>query len=71
MKDLGRGQTEGIDVPDVTGLPRVRVQPVVVPGDLFVGTGLGDGEQAVVMLALATPGALVGLDDAAARRHAR
>jgi predicted nucleic acid-binding protein len=71
VQELGRGQAEGIALPDVTAFPWVRVQSVVVPAGLLLGTDLGDGEQAVLGLALAIPGALVVLDDAAARQEAR
>lgn len=71
VQELARGQAEGVEVPDVRGLPWVRVQAVRVPVGLFRGTDLGDGEQAVLALALVTPDAVVVLDDAAARRQAR
>jgi hypothetical protein len=67
--EIAAGRAQGVDLPDLTALPWVRVQSAplsaVAPGDL------GAGELSVLSLAAARPGAVVVLDDGLARRYAR
>lgn len=68
VQELADGRALGVALPVPEQLPWVQVQaPAAAPGGAGAGT-LGAGEQAVLALALATPNALVLLDDGRARR---
>ena len=68
-REIAAGQEQGVNLPDLTALPWIHLEPVTIPA---AATGdLGAGELAVLTLAGARPGSLVVLDDALARRYAR
>jgi len=70
VEELAAGRAHGLDLPDPHDLPWITVRaPISVPA-LPLITDLGPGETQVLMLALESPGAIVILDDALARRVA-
>ena len=69
-EELAAGRSLGVPLPDPANLDWVRIAE---PSDvrlLAMVADLGAGERASLALALATPDALVILDDLLARRHA-
>lgn len=70
LSELSEGRLRGVDLPDIEELSWVTVRtPLSAPATSLVAD-LGPGEAQVLMLALETPGAIVVLDDALARRFA-
>jgi predicted nucleic acid-binding protein len=68
-REIAAGREQGVNLPDLTASPWIRLEPVTIPA---VATGdLGAGELAVITLAGARPGSVVVLDDGLARRYAR
>lgn len=70
-EEIERGTRLGIPLPRVGDFAWLRVRSVMAAGTLPLVTDLGAGEREVLALALETPGHLVLLDDAWARRCAR
>ena len=71
VAELAEGARRGIAVPDPPGLSWVSVESVRGTALIQLVADLGAGEREVMALATQRPGALVILDDARARRHAR
>jgi predicted nucleic acid-binding protein len=69
--ELAEGRLHGIDLPDAESMSRFNVLRVSVPQPILGLKSLGRGEREVLALALISPAALVLLDDAVARQHAR
>lgn len=69
--EIERGTRLGVFLPRIEDLVWLHVRPVKAAGTLPLVTDLGAGEREVLALALETPGHLVLLDDAWARRCAR
>lgn len=69
--ELAQGRARGVALPDAASLPWATVRPVRQGTVLPLVTDLGPGEREVLALAVETPGSLVLIDDALARRHAR
>ena len=71
MQELADGRALGVALPVLEQVPWVQVQaPVATQGWQVVST-LGAGEREALALALATPNALLLLDDGRARRFGR
>ena len=68
--ELSKGAAAGWDVPDVGGLPWIRIRVPASTPALPLASGLGRGEAGVLALALESTNPLVILDDAVARRAA-
>ena len=71
VNELAQGRARGVALPDPASLPWVTVRRVRERTLLPLVANLGSGEREVLALAADTPGALVLLDDAIAKRHAR
>lgn len=69
--ELAEGRARGVALPDLGSLSWVTVRSVRQPALLPLVTDLGPGEREVLALGAETPGSLILLDDALARRHAR
>lgn len=69
--ELRQGELKGIDVPDLSKLAWVIVQPVTSFDLQQVPAGLDAGEREALALALGRNDPLLLLDDAAARRQAK
>jgi len=69
--ELSQGRALGINLPDLSLLPWIGVGQVRDGALLPMVTDLGGGEREALAMALETPGALLLLDDALARRYAR
>ena len=69
--ELAEGCLHGVDLPDAEAMSRFRVLVVTVPQSIQLLKSLGSGEREVLALASASADALVLLDDAVARQHAR
>jgi predicted nucleic acid-binding protein len=70
-QELQQGRTQGLNLPETETLSWLRIKIATGHQAISAASGLGPGEREVLALALATPDALVLLDDARARRHAR
>jgi predicted nucleic acid-binding protein len=69
-QELDTGRKQGVDVPDVGGLPWIVIQPVASAALVPVVVDLGQGEAEVIALGLERGGSLLILDDQLARRIA-
>ena len=69
--ELNEGLARGIDLPDFRSIPWITVRQPSGRPMLPLVTDLGPGEREVLALGVETPGALLILDDAIARRYAR
>lgn len=70
VAELGRGISLGVSLPDVRGLPWIRVERVCLTPPLMPAD-FGAGEREVLTLAAQTADCLALIDDARARHHAR
>lgn len=70
VAELAEGREQGVDLPDLADLAWVTVRAPQSSAAAPLIADLGPGETQVLMLALESPGALVVLDDARARRVA-
>jgi predicted nucleic acid-binding protein len=68
--ELLTGKTLGIDLPDLSELNWLSVRPLLNRPAVPLVHDLGPGETEVLMLGLESPGAVLILDDALARRIA-
>lgn len=71
VSELRAGAARGIDLPALESLDWVICRRVAGGPLLPLVTDLGAGEREVLALAVESPGSLVVLDDAVARRYAR
>jgi predicted nucleic acid-binding protein len=62
-EELETGRKQGIDAPDVGGLPWIVIRPVESAALVPVVVDLGRGEAGVIALGLETGGSLLVLDD--------
>ena len=69
VREIAAGRQQGVDLPDFAALPWLKVESS--PTLVVAPTDLGAGEVGALSLAGASPGAVVILDDALARRYAR
>jgi predicted nucleic acid-binding protein len=69
--ELQAGAQRGVDVPQVSALPWLRVVPVVSVTSIPMVMDLGRGEAEVIALGLEQAGSRLILDDTLARRIAR
>jgi predicted nucleic acid-binding protein len=70
FSELAEGRAQGVDLPNLDGLTWVTARSPLSALATSLIADLGPGETQVLMLALETPGAIVVLDDAHARRVA-
>jgi predicted nucleic acid-binding protein len=68
--ELAVGRESGVNLPDISALDWVTIRRPASTRAVPLVSDLGPGETEVLMLALESPGALVILDDALARRVA-
>jgi uncharacterized protein len=71
VHELAEGRTRGISLPDPAACSWIRVAAVRESDLLSLAPNLGPGEREAIALAVQTPGSLLLIDDALARRHAR
>lgn len=71
VRELAEGRTRGVSLPDPVACPWIRVAAVRESAVLSLAPNLGPGEREALALAAQTPGSLLLIDDALARRHAR
>ena len=70
VAELAEGRRQGVNLPELAGLPWVTVRSVRDRTLLPLVTSLGSGEKEVLALGLEAPDHLLVLDDRAARRYA-
>ncbi len=69
--ELAEGRRRGYDVPDLAVYPWLQIiEPVTIPPEI-ANLDLGNGESAVLALAISNPQRLLLLDDGLARRAAQ
>jgi predicted nucleic acid-binding protein len=68
--EIDAGRARGVDLPVLSRLPWLSVQPVRAPAILPAVTDLGAGEREVLAMVTEIDGALAILDDGLARRYA-
>jgi predicted nucleic acid-binding protein len=71
VRELAEGRARGVSLPDPSACPWIRVAAVRESAVLSLAPNLGPGEREALALAAQTPGSLLLIDDALARRHAR
>jgi predicted nucleic acid-binding protein len=69
--ELDEGRIHGVDLPSIGEMARFKVLVVPVPQSIQLLKSLGNGEREVLAMASASSDALILLDDAIAREHAR
>jgi predicted nucleic acid-binding protein len=69
--ELDEGRIHGVDLPSIGEMARFKVLVVPVPQSIQLLKSLGNGEREVLAMASASSDALIVLDDAIAREHAR
>lgn len=68
--ELQAGAARGVDVPQITAFPWLRVMPVASAASIPLVMDLGQGEAEVIALGLENPDSRLILDDMLARRIA-
>ena len=69
-QELGIGQLQGIDVPEVSSIEWIQIRSVVSAAIIPAVIDLGQGEAEVLALGLENPDSLLIFDDSLARRIA-
>jgi predicted nucleic acid-binding protein len=69
--EFAEGRDHGVNLPGVEEMSRFKVRTSAYEQTGELPASLGRGERAVLALASVSPGSLLLLDDALARRHAR
>jgi predicted nucleic acid-binding protein len=70
VTELDKGGVQGVDVPDVSGFPWIEIRETELRPVSAAVSALGNGERAVILLAIDRHADWVILDDLAARRQA-